>query len=149
MRRRRELATMRKIVEVRDLQRLAAEMRAARAAEALTALDEKRAEGERRLDTEQARWAEWVGRPSLDLQMTNALSSLVLAEQDGLQRLDGEIAEAQEVKTTAAEDWMQASARLETAEDLTKAAARRVRRWREEAALVEAHDRFAQRKAMS
>jgi hypothetical protein len=145
MRRRANVKTIKEVMQVRAIQRLAAEMQVVRATEALRQLDASRDESVNRLQDEQERWSEVVSGPSLGLHFAGAWSEAILRGEAELGRLDLQIVDAEAERTLRSGEWRAAQARADAAKVMADRVHRHERRLREEAELGEMTDRFMRR----
>lgn len=140
-----EVRRTREILEVRVLQRRAAEQQVEREAARCRSLDDARDESLSRLAALHESWSASITGATLGLTMAGAWSVALGREFDGLSQLDLDIAEAQDDRRSAAEAWRGAMAREEAADTLTRMTARRARRRAEEFVLGEVADSIARR----
>ena len=149
MARRLDVSVMDKVVEVRRVQRLAAEMRAGEAAASLREIDRRRAQGLEALQEDQERWLQCFAGASLDLGSAGAWSTAVLTAEAQLNRIHAERIDAEAERARRADAWRGAITRSDVAKDLARTARNQRRRQREEAALEAVADRFARRSGSS
>jgi hypothetical protein len=138
--------TLRKIVEMRGVQRLAAEMGVARANAALAEVEVRREGWSRRLRDDQKSWSESLANRALSVEIVGAWAMAIHDGEAALRVIGGEITAAEQVRAERAETWGQALAREKAAEKIAATAMRKMLRRREETALGDAEDRFAQRR---
>ena len=146
MARRDQVARLREIGKVRDVQRQVAEADAARAAAGLAEARTRRDQGAERQDEDEARCAAVLARPSIDLALVQAWGATAEASRADLALLDARVRDADDLKTARSEAWRTALARARLVELLERRAVRRARRVREEALLADLVDRVAQRR---
>jgi hypothetical protein len=145
MRRNDNPMVLRQIARIRDLQRAAAEARAARAASDLRGMDEARRNCERERSAAEARWLGSVSGPSLRLEMLASLSAALLREEGMLRQAQRDVDAASAELDRGVSHWHVARMRSDAAKSLALEAAKRQRNRREEAQLQEAADRHVQR----
>jgi hypothetical protein len=141
---REDVARMRDIVEVRTLQRRAAEMQALQAQADLRQADQTRVTHLDHIETQQQGWAQSLDARRLDLNLMRAWSAAIGTAHAELRGLDVARDEAEAVRAHAGLAWNAAIARADVAEELALAARQRARRRRDEAALAEMADRLIQ-----
>lgn len=130
-----------KVVEVRLLQRRAAEMKVARSNASLRAVKDTQDDVSHGVQGQQAAWEAALAAPRPDLTLLAAWSGAVARGETRLQALATEVSTAEQRKTERTAEWRAALAKAEAAETLGKAALRRASLQQEEAALAEAADR--------
>lgn len=145
MRRGADVRAIRKVQEVRLVQRMAAELAVGRAGLALVEAEAERGRRAEQLDQDQAAWAQSMTARPFGLEVALAWSAEVLKSQAGLIEADAEAREAAAEKDRKAGDWRGALAREDAADDVARTLFGRVRRAREEALLNELADRAARR----
>jgi hypothetical protein len=145
MSRLKDVRTLRKIAEVRSIQRQSAEAEVARAAAATRRVEAQRAARLARLESSEQGWAALLGAPTLNLSLAAAWSAEVLDGEAELGRADANLALARDEQSQRNGAWSQAIARADNADDMARNAARRASRRREEAALAELADRVSRR----
>jgi hypothetical protein len=148
MRRRDEVSLLRAITEIRDLQRAAAEMEAARAAAALREKNDVKSEAERACQSSEERWLNAVQAPAIRLDVMPLWSAHVIREGESARRASSDAEAASAELKRRATDWHAAVARRDAAGALACEAAKDEQRRREEAALQEAADRHARRRGI-
>jgi hypothetical protein len=136
---------LREIVEVRAVQRQAAELKVAEANRALTELDARQTRQRQTLEADQRLWKAAMSAPSLPLSLARAWSAEILKGEAALGETGREMDQARSEKADRGRVWHMASARAEAAEDLAIRAETADRRRLEEARLNEVTDRFAHR----
>lgn len=141
MRADRQVNAMKAIIEVRRLQELAAEMAAAKAAEALWTAQTCRDESAGQLHSNQEDWARAVADPSLSLPVAALWANEVARSETALKAAEAEVGSAEQHKRVRSDEWSTALARSEAAGELAQAVFRSARRTREEATLNELADR--------
>ena len=134
-----------RIVEVRRIQRLAAEMQVADAVAAIHQLEGSRGENLDRLWEQEASWSREVSGGRFNLHLASVWSSAISIGEATIRQLSSRIDDAEDNKKRRCEDLHVAIARADAAEDLAKAASRRLTRLRDEASLAEMADRAARR----
>ena len=141
MRRKDEVSRLRAITEIRELQRVAAEMETARAAAILREKNEAKTDAERERQSSEEHWLDAVQAPAIRLDLMPLWSARVMRQGESVQRssADAEAASA-ELKRRAG-NWHAAVARRDAADTLACEAAKDEQRRREEAALQESADR--------
>src|SRR5262245_26301816 len=94
MRRKVEVARLRAIIEIRGLQRVAAEIEATRAAEALRKKDEQKDRAEHERQSSEERWLSAVQAPAISLDFLPMWSADLLRETENarLSAVDAEAA---------------------------------------------------------
>lgn len=143
---RRKLAPeqLRQILAIRDLQRTAAEERAARAAMAKRDQEEKKRESERSRTEGEGDWLGAVSASSLDLELSRLWSAELRVREQAVVRAGEETERAASELQKRTEDWHLAWVRSDTARDLFNTAKTEQQKQREEHALQEAADRMGQ-----
>ena len=138
-----QLAARRQVAQVRLLQKLAAEGAVQRAAADHVRYgaiaDARRGE----LEAHEVEWARQQAAPRLDPDLSRLAAGAIWRAQTSVDLAEGDRAWAARRETEAREAWRGASLRSETADERGSAAARVVRRRREEALLAEVADRRA------
>ena len=145
MARPRDIRTLNRILDVRLVQRMAAEMEVARADAALRDLEARRCESLGVLQEEQESWSGSVAGSPINLDMAACWSSAILEREAGLRSLDTQVAGAEDDKRRMNGAWRDSMAREDVAESLARSARRSARRRREESALGDLADRTARR----
>lgn len=145
MNRRGKSKTIKKIFEVRKVQRLAAEMQVMQATAKLRQLDASREESVNRLRSDFDCWSQVVSGPSLGLHFAGAWSNVILRGEAELGGINAQIGKAEDERTRRGEEWRAAQARADAAKAMGDRALRHERRLREEAELADVADRFMQR----
>lgn len=126
MTRRDRVRQLRRIQEVRTVQRLAAEMETARALAHLSGLEQDRADKVERVRSAQAAWSQTVSGGSIRLDATKAWFDEVERGESELVAL-GELCRAARSASEAATDELAASmGRAEVADVMSRAAQRRL-----------------------
>jgi hypothetical protein len=136
---------LQKIVEVRAVQRQAAELKVAEANQALARLNARQAEQQEILRGDQGQWKAILSASSLSLSLVGAWSAEIQKGEVALRDTAREIDLAQAEKADRGRDWRMASARADAADELAARAETADRRRLEEARLNEVTDRFAHR----
>lgn len=136
---------MKQIMQVRRVQRMAAEMQVMRANAEMQQLDAQRVESVEKLQDEQSRWSQVVSGPSLSLHEAGAWSKVILRGDAELIGIESQIRDAEEERVRRNGEWRATRARADAAKVMADRVYRRERRLREEAELGEAADRFIQR----
>lgn len=138
-----KLVAVRKVAQIRQVQRERAELDAARASARLRELYEQRREeaGAQRL--RQAEWIQSLAGRLLSLPLAQAWAANIASGATLLTQIDGQIIEASRQKDETASDWRAAQARSEAADLIATDIERRMRRLREEATMNELVDRYA------
>ncbi len=145
MARKNEISLLKRIAAIRDLQRAGAQAQAGRAAAALREKQSLHGDRERRRQSIEDGWAASLSTPPVQMETAALWSAALLQEDVGVRRA------SREVDTAAAElqrrttGWHEATNRRDAAQDMARQAVKDCRHHREEAALQEAADRFAQR----
>lgn len=147
MPRRASLKQMKDVMQVRDVQRLAAEMQVVRINAELRQLDAQRDESVNKIQMDHDRWVEVISGPSFGLDFADGWSRSILQGEAELGRIDVQIGQTEDERTRRSEAWQASQARADAAEAMAGRAHRRERRLAEEAELAEATDRFLQRGA--
>ncbi len=145
MRRRHDPALLRQIAAIRDLQRVAAEGEAARAASALRERQEARAESERQRFAAEQSWSETLDSPPLHIELARLWSAIV-RQREGVvlqASADADSAAAELERRTT--NWHAARMRGDSAHGMARKAVRARQHARDETALQDAADRHAQR----
>ena len=140
MRSRDDVKTMKKIAEVRAIQRQTAELRAATAAELERKLDSQRSDAVARLTDDEGRWSASLSSSSLNLHVLGAWAAAIRTGQADLRHLDSRIREASDQGDRLRADWRKAIACSDTAKAMARKALIRRERRREEAALADFAD---------
>lgn len=145
MRRKRDAEMLRQIAGIRDLQHIAAEAKAARAASALRNKDKVRSESEHQRQFAEESWLGSLSAPPLRMEMSNLWSAELLRQEQVVLRATSDFqAAANELERRTA-GWHAAATRRDAAQVMVRKAMKdRIRR-REEVALQDASDRHAQR----
>ena len=148
MRRRGDHVQLKTIAAIRDLQRLAAENRAARAAAALREKESHRDDHERQRQSLEDSWTASLSEPSIDMSLSSLWSAALLRQETVVRecRRDAETAAA-DVKRRAS-DLHVATMRRDVAKDMAQSAVKARQRRLEEIALQDVADRHAQRRRM-
>lgn len=147
MARRDKTRMLRRIVEVRAVQRQAAEQKVAEANQALARLDARQAAQRNALADHHRQWQAALGAPSLSLPLMQAWSFEVLKGEADLLQTAGEIERARDEKADRSRAWHIASALADAADAVAGRAETLDRRRLDEARLNEVSDRFAHRVA--
>ena len=145
MTRRDKTRMLQKIVEVRAVQRQAAEQRVAEANRTLARLDARQAEQREVLHGDRAQWKAVLSAPSLSLSLVGAWSAEILKGEVALRETAQDIETARSDKAGRSQAWHMASARADAAEELAARAETADRHRLEETRLNEVTDRFAHR----
>jgi len=146
MRRKAHLKAMKKIVEIRRVQQLAARIEVAKASGVLS-----QREARRDSDAETSRkdlidWARAMSSPLPSLQLVAAWSAQVNASQAELRHAEADVRDGQHVKHHRTANWQETLARADAAEDLLAAASARVRAVDVENALGDLADQISYRR---
>ena len=143
---RRNLKTVLAVMEVRGVQRRAAEMQVLKADAELRQLDDRRHRSVEKLKGEMEAWSRSVTGRSVGLEIAAAWSRTILQGEAELDRTDLQIDQAKAERTRLGHEWAAASARSDAARTMGERALRRARRQREEQDLSNFADQFAQRR---
>ena len=146
MPRREDVTLLRKIAVIRDLQRIAAQGHAVRAVAAAKEKDQVLLESESALKSDEDVWMNFLGAPSLQVEMFPSWSAILRGQQKAVQLASDAVDAARNVSEQRAAQWHTAEKRCDSASDMVRKAARGAARRQEEAALQDASDRHAQRK---
>ena len=122
---RNDVKTMRRIAEVRALQRQAAEQRAAGAASEQRKLEGQRKDAAEHLGEEEQSWSVSLSSSSLDLHLAGAWSASIRTGHDSLGRLDQQVRNAADESARQRDAWRTAIACSEAAEAMADAASAR------------------------
>jgi hypothetical protein len=144
-----DMTALRKIVEVRFVQRRAAEIEVVRAAAHLARTRVHRDVSKENLNLDQRCWSQTVSEPSMSVHLALTWSAAILAGEATLRRMEEKVVSADAEKSRRGGDWCAAQARLQAAQDLANSASKKVRRLREETALNHLADRLLQRRVNS
>lgn len=136
---------LREIVEVRVVQRQAAELKVAEANQAIIRLTIREAEQRQALRRDQDQWKAALAAPSLSLPLLGAWSAEILKRQADFAETGRDIGVAQSEKADRSQAWHHASALADAAEQMSDRAETADRRRREETRLNDIADRFAHR----
>lgn len=148
MRRKTDAALLRKIAAIRDLQRVAAEGQAQRAASTLREKSEIRGENERQRTVTEESWLHSLSAPPIRMEIARAWSAALLQQEDAVRHAARECDGAATELDRRTSDWHIATMRCETATDVARKAMKDRARRREETALQDASDRHAQRRSV-
>ncbi len=147
MRKSTDIAALRRIATVRDLQCVAAQSDAARAAAARDAKDEALAASEKQRAAAEHDWRAAILSPVMPVDTLPLWSSALLAREGDARRagLDADAAQAELDRRRA--DWLAATQRHDIAKDLVRKSVKERQRDREERALQDAADLHVSRRA--
>lgn len=145
MARRRDLKTLKDLVEVRQVQQRGAEMAVARTDAALNALCDEQALTLTRLGEQQDRWSRSISGPVMSLPIASAWSAQILDGEAALRGVNLDIENARRDRADKATAWRMASARTDLATDLETSARRQHQTRRDEARLADLSDQFARK----
>ena len=140
--------TLAQILDIRVVQRQAAQAQVVRAAERLDAAERERDAAGERLEIAEGRWRESLSGPSMALHLMGALSTEILVEAEGVVRADSDVAAAEKHKDQTRDHWRSALTSEDAAKALTRSARRAEIRRADEAALNDLADRFAHQGAV-
>lgn len=132
--------SLRQVVVVRDLQRLASEGSAARAASMLSARQDAQRESERVRTSAEENWRATLSAPSFPLDMALLWSSALLRREEELGRAARDVQGAAGELRRRAADWHAAVSRRDVAEDMARKAEKDRARKGDETALQDALD---------
>lgn len=135
--------TLGQILDIRQIQRQAAEAKVVQAGQRLDAAERERDTADERLEVAEARWRDALSGPSMALHLMGALSAEVLAQAQGVVEAHNEVASAQDHKTQTRDQWRGALANEDAVKALTRAARSIEVRRADEAALGDLADRVA------
>ncbi len=145
MRRGGDVVAIRKVQEVRLIQRLAAELAVGKANAALAKARDERDDVAGQLNEDQTAWSGSLAMRPFMPEVAAAWSAEVLRSQARLAQAESSVTTADEEKTRRSGDWRDALAREDAAEAIARPLFTRVRRAREEAILAELADRAARK----
>jgi hypothetical protein len=145
MRHRNETRLLAEIVEIRNLQSVAAEAAAARAVLASRATDDLRRERESLRSSAESNWHRAVSAPSLALEMLNLLSVDFRRCDAGVARATSDAKVAAQDLVRRSTDWHVAALRQESSKSMRRAAVRDEMNRRDEMSLQDALDRHTRR----
>jgi hypothetical protein len=137
-----------RVLEVRQTQRLAAEMDLSRKLKARDALDDRRRESLDSLADHHRAWSRTVQAASFNLGLAQAWVAAIEIRQAQTDALSAELTGAAEAAVDAKTGLLQAIARCDCVEKLSQSALRRLARGREAAVLNALDDQTAQRGRM-
>jgi hypothetical protein len=149
MRRARHVQALHEIAEVRRVQGLAAEGRLSSASAAVRQAEDRCSGQQARLEEDERLWSDALARPSLGLDEARAWSTEVLKSETLLHAARSDEHAARVEQERCRRELQDAHARTDAVRDLARTASRRLARFREEASLAEAADRFAARSVRS
>lgn len=149
MRTRARVNALRKIAQLRDLQRVAAEMEAARASARLHGLDADRDECLAVLGTDEKSWAAQLTGATINVGMALAWSDAVRNREGDIHRMNQEIWSAESDRSDRIAELQRAVAQADVAGQLASKARRDMARKHEEAVLNDLGDRMTWRSAGS
>lgn len=144
MRRKTDAALLRKIATIRDLQRIAAEGRAQRAASTLREKGEIHTESEKQRTATEENWLRSMSALPIRMELAKAWSAALLQQEDVVRQAARECDRASTELDRRTADWRIATMRHETATDMAHKATKDRARRREETALQDVSDRHAQ-----
>ena len=142
----RNLKAVRAVMEIRGVQRRAAEIQVEKANPRLRQLDVQRDESVEKLEAEMEAWSKSVTGRSVGLEISAAWSRAILQGEAELGRTDLQIDEAKVERSRLTLAWAAASARSEAARSMGRTLLRKAARQLEEQQLAAFADLFAQRR---
>lgn len=145
----RDLKAALAVMEIRGLQRKAAEMQVETANAHLRQLDARRRESVENLKLEMEAWSRNVTGLTVGLEISAAWSKVILQGEAELGQTDLRISEAKTDRDRLGQAWAAATARSDAATTMGRTLLRRARRQQEELELAAFADLFAQRRWMS
>ncbi len=145
MRRGRDVVAIKKVQEVRLVQRMAAELAVGKAKAALAAAQTAREDVAAQLAQDQTAWSRSMSTRPFTPEVAAAWSAEVLRSQTRLTEAETHVTTADEEKARRSGEWRDAMAREDTAKAVARPLFARVRRAREETLLAELADRAARK----
>lgn len=144
MKNRDRVESLRQISAIRNLQRIAAEGRAARAASAVREKEAAKLESERVREQAAAAWLDVVSAPSLRLDMSHLWSRELGRREQAVRHASASVDTAASELERRTKAWHGARTQCDAAQDMFERALKDQMRRREEDALQDASDRHAQ-----